>query len=308
MSGILTYPLIDKTKLSFSGHESFPFRFGWLPKGVQQVMQYEELFSREDAVVILGVGKNMVTSIQHWTKTLDMVQSPSKGKYCPTKLGKALFAEDGWDPYLEDPGTLWLIHWLLSSRVETSSTWYLSFTVWNSNEFSRTVLEEWLLKVAAQTPNTRVTAASMHRDVEVFLRTYISGSSNRNLMAEDTFDCPLVELGLIEEIDHGLYRFIRGPKSSLPDLIFTYALLDYWEQFKKQQDAISFENLLHGYGSPGAVFKLSENTFVERLERLPAWSGLLYDDTSGMRTVFRRSKDVTLLDVLRRYYEEGQRE
>ncbi len=298
-------PLIN-TKFSFSGHESFPFRYSWLPKGVQQVAQHDDLFSREDAVVILGVGKNMVTSIQHWTKTLGLIESPSRGIYQVTELGKSLFAENGWDPYLEDPGTLWLIHWLLTSRAESSSTWYLAFTVWNSNEFSRPVLEERLLQYAAQSPSTRVTAASMHRDVEVFLRTYISGSSTRNLMAEDTFDCPLVDLGLIEEVDRGVYRFARGPKSSLPDLIFTYALVDYWEYSKKQQDAISFENLLHGPGSPGAVFKLSENAFVERLENLPAWSGLVYDDTSGMRTIFRRSKDVSLLEILRRYYKEGQ--
>lgn len=299
-------PLLEDTKLSFSGHETFPLRYGWLPKGVQQVMLYGDLFARDDAVVILGVGKNMVTSIQHWTKTLAMVESPTRGSYQVTDLGKALFVEGGWDPYLEDPGTLWLIHWLLTSRIESSSTWFLAFTVWNSSEFLLSTLEDWLMKVAKQSPATRVTAASMHRDVEVFLRTYISGSSSRTLMAEDTFDCPLVELGLIEEIDRGLYRFVRGPKSSLPDLIFTYALADYWEHNKKQQDAISFENLLHGLGSPGAVFKLSENAFVERLERLPEWSGLVYDDTSGMRTVFRRSREMKPLDILRQYYQGGR--
>ncbi len=299
-------PLVEGTKLSFSGHETFPLRYGWLPKGVQQVMEQGDLFARDDAVVLLGVGKNMVTSIQHWTKTLEMVESPSRGNYQVTALGRALFVDGGWDPYLEDPGTLWLIHWLLASRLESSSTWFLAFTAWNSNEFLVEDLKDWLLKVARQSPATRVTAASMNRDVEVFLRTYISGSSNRTLMAEDTFDCPLVELGLIEEIDRGLYRFVRGYKSSLPDLIFTYALADYWEHSKTQQDAISFENLLLGLGSPGAVFKLSENAFVERLERLPDWSGLVYDDTSGMRTVFRKSREVKPLDILHEYYRGGR--
>jgi hypothetical protein len=300
-------PFLEDKKLSFSGHETFPLRFSWLSKGVQQVMQYNDLFARDDAVVILGVGKNMVTSIQHWTRVLEMVESPIRGNYHVSALGKSLFSEDGWDPYLEDPGTLWLIHWILASRLESSSAWYLAFTVWNSNEFLRSMLEDWLIKVAKQSPATRVTEASMKRDVEVFLRTYLPGGSNRTLMAEDTFDCPLVELGLIEEIDHGLYRFVRGPKSSLPDLIFTYALLDYWFHTKNQQDAVSFENLLHSPGSPGAVFKLSENAFIERLEHLPEWSGLVYDDTSGMRTVFRRSFEVKPYDILRRYYKRGRK-
>ena len=62
--------ILDAQKLSFSGHETFPFRYGWLPKGVQQVCRYNDLFAVKDAVVILGVGKNMVQSILYWSKVL----------------------------------------------------------------------------------------------------------------------------------------------------------------------------------------------------------------------------------------------
>ena len=295
----------SNVKLSFSGHETFPFRYGWIPKGVQQVLQYDDLFARDDAVVILGVGKNMVQSILYWTKVLGMVYSPMRGKYEVTRLGKNIFGDDGWDPYLEDPGTLWLLHWRLASRIESASTWYLAFTVWNSSEFTRTNLEDWLLKIAKQYPSTRVTPSSLHRDIDVFLRTYIPADSNRNIMTEDTFDCPLVELGLIEEIEQsGTYRFIRGSKSSLPDLIFLYGLMDYWDQLPQKQEAISFEKLLHSAGSPGAVFKLSENALADNLDNIPSWSGLVFDDTAGMRTVFRRSRNVTSMDILKRYYQE----
>ena len=166
-------------------------------------------------------------------------------------------------------------------------------------------MEEWLLKIAKQYPHTGVTPSSLHRDVDVFLRTYIPADSNPNLMTEDTFDCPLVELGLIEELEsNGIYRFIRGPKSSLPDFIFLYGILDYWDMLLHQQEAVSFENLLHSAGSPGTVFKLSENALVDNLENLPPWSGLVYDDTAGMRTVFRRSRNITTMEVLKRYYQE----
>jgi len=297
--------MLDSQKLSFSGHETFPFRYGWIPKGVQQVLQYDDLFARGDAVVILGVGKNMVQSILYWTKVLGMINSPTRGKYVVSDLGEKLFGEDGWDPYLEDPGTLWLLHWRLTSRLEFASTWYLAFTVWNSAEFTRLNLEDWLLKTAKQYPSTRVTTSSLHRDVDVFLRTYIPADSNRTLMTEDTFDCPLVELGLIEEIEkNGTYRFMRGSKSSLPDLIFLYGLLDYWGTLPQKQDAISFEKLLHSAGSPGGIFKLSENALVDNLENLPPWSGLVLDDTAGMRTVFRRSRNITPMEVLERYYQE----
>lgn len=51
---------------SFSGHESFPFRHTWLTKGVTAFAKDPTIFSKDEAMVILGVGKNMVQSIRHW--------------------------------------------------------------------------------------------------------------------------------------------------------------------------------------------------------------------------------------------------
>ena len=51
---------------SFSGHESFALRYLWLKKGYDALADNPEFFQRDDAMVILGVGKNMVRSIRHW--------------------------------------------------------------------------------------------------------------------------------------------------------------------------------------------------------------------------------------------------
>jgi len=296
--------LNQNQKLSFSGHETFPFRYSWLPKGVQNVNSFDNLFARDDAVVILGVGKNMVKSIQHWCKVLGLIYSPERGKYKVTELGEKLFGNTGYDPYLEDPGTLWLLHWQLTSRLETASTYYLGFTVWNIDEFSRAIFEDWLFKTSKLYPSTHVTINSIHRDVDVFLRTYLPAETNRKLMTEDTFDCPLVELGLIEEIENsGTFRFIRGPKPSLPSLIFLYSLLDYWETLPKKTDVISYEKILHNMGSPGVAFRLNENALTDYLETLPSWCGFVYDDTAGMRNIYRRDTKITKLEILKRYYQ-----
>ncbi|SEH04937.1 DUF4007 family protein [Candidatus Venteria ishoeyi] len=41
------------------------------------------------------------------------------------ELGLKVFAEGGYNPYLEDEGTLWLIHWLLASNsmIATATFW-----------------------------------------------------------------------------------------------------------------------------------------------------------------------------------------
>lgn len=57
------------SKLRFSGHESFQCRNLWLKKGydyLKSKREYKSPFNEEWAVIDLGVGKNMVSSIRFW--------------------------------------------------------------------------------------------------------------------------------------------------------------------------------------------------------------------------------------------------
>jgi hypothetical protein len=293
---------------AFSGHQTFPFRYPWLPKGVQHLSERPDLFTRDDAFVILGVGKNMVRSIRHWctaTGVFDRVDH--RGAVRVSELGRALLDRNGWDPYLEDPGTLWLLHWRLVSRPRPASTWHLAFTRLNADSFTREELADGLLEFTGGSSGAQSTRASLRRDVDVFLRTYVpSQTKGASRSAEDAFDCPLMELGLlIQDTERGPYRFARGQKPTLPDEVFAYALLEYWVLVAGEGRTLSFETLLHGADSPGGAFQLSENALSERLEHLPEWTGLTYDDTAGMRTL-RRSEAASgpePMTALRRYYE-----
>ena len=109
---------------SFAGHETFPFRYTWLRKAFEAVQEDPEVFGRDDAMVLLGVGKNMVRSMRHWALVSGIIEedpevSQNRGRVLrPTELATRLLADDGWDPYLEDPATVWLLHWqnLLAAR------------------------------------------------------------------------------------------------------------------------------------------------------------------------------------------------
>jgi hypothetical protein len=57
-------------KLTFSGHESFQCRYLWLKKGYDFVKKGGS-FNKEDAVVELGVGKNIVGAIRYWMGAFD---------------------------------------------------------------------------------------------------------------------------------------------------------------------------------------------------------------------------------------------
>lgn len=302
-------PGFDAISYSFSGHETFPLRYAWLPKAVRHLKnEGVELFARPDALVVLGVGKNMVQSIRHWCRALGITEHVGP-KDQLSALGCRLLDEGGWDPYLEDPGTLWLLHWQLVRKPELASTWFLAFTQWNRESFTRDELVDWLIRQAERQPGTRATRGSIKRDVDVFIRTYVPSTVTATRPPEETFDSPLVELGLIRAVGGDVYEFVRGPKPTLPDEIFIYALMGYWAVAAPQQQTLSFESLLHGRGSPGAAFKLTENALIERLERLPAWVGMRFDDTAGMRQLLRQAGTVfDSLTVLDCYYTGAEGE
>lgn len=97
----------------FSGHESFHCRSLWLKKGYDFLVN-GNTFKSQDAVVHLGVGKNMIASIRFWMKAFGLTINDS-----PTELASYLFDNNyGVDSYMEDINTLWLLHYsLISSNV-----------------------------------------------------------------------------------------------------------------------------------------------------------------------------------------------
>jgi hypothetical protein len=296
-------------RFTFSGHETFPLRYSWLPKGLRELDRDSDLFFKDEAMVRLGVGKNMVRAVRHWCTALGMAKvdgRKSLGEVTP--LGRRLFLGRGddrpWDPYLEDPGTLWLFQWMLASREHRASTWHLAFTQWGAELFTKEELIDWLHGIVQELDKSRATKNSLKRDVDVFIRTYVPTDPSPHRPPEDTFDSPLVELGLIRQEEKKLYRFVRGQKDSLPQAIFTYALLDYWHDSKTEEAAMSFERLLYEPGSPGGAFKLTERALATRLDCLDPWVGLRFDETAGLRTLYRTADEAAQpIEALETYYD-----
>jgi hypothetical protein len=282
-----------------------------LPKGIRALQDDPTCFLKADAMVTLGVGKNMVESIRFWCAALKLATSAGRGaKTIPTELGTKLLARRGWDPYLEDPGTLWLLHWQLVESPDVASTWFLTFTRWNRDVFTRQELTDWIIRIAQDGGKKNVTPDSIRRDVDVFLRTYVPGRVDTRRPLEDSFDCPLAELGLIRELEDGVYQFHRGPKPTLPVEVFGYALRKYWDTYAAGQSTLGFETVLYGPGSPGATFKLSEGALTSLLDSLPPWIGFRFDETAGLRILLRseRSRSTTPSALLERYYTKRKKE
>jgi len=141
----------------------------------------------------------------------------------------------------------------------------------------------------------------MRRDVDVFLRTYLPAGRNSRRPLEESFDCPLVELGLLEKVDSMRYTMRRGPRPSLPIEILVLAVLEFWQDSAPDQNTLALERLLFDAGSPGAAFRLGSRDLVSMLEQTSDDCGLRYDETAGMRVV-RRTPGHDETRLLSRYY------
>ena len=296
----------SETHLSFAGHETFVFRYAWLTKAVEAVQTDPEIFSRDDAIVRLGVGKNMVRSIRHWGLATGVLQEEPKSRgsvLSVSEFGQFLLGEDGLDRYLEDQATLWLFHWQLVSNRTRSTTWRWAFSALPSNEFTRAALQDALIDAAKRAGDKSPSESSVRRDVEVFVRTYVASRVSSGAVPEESLDCPLVELELLEEAN-GLVRFVRGPKDTLSDEVFAFAVTDFWQSTASNRETLSFSDLSYGMGAPGSAFKLDENSLVERLERLERVTdgALVYADTAGLKQLYRHAARTPLsyLQKLRR--------
>jgi hypothetical protein len=286
-------PLVDGLKPQFSGHETFPLRQLWLNKAFRAVLSSPEHspFADDDAIVRFGVGKNMVSSIRFWATACKVIAEDLAG-YTVTPIGRTLLAEDGLDPYCERPATPWLMHWFLAGTYEKTTTWYFLFNHVSQQIFDReTVVSAlWnnLDELAAASPTLkRISLATVKRDVECCIRSYVPrvGGDSPEEMSE-----PLLgELGLIQQNAKGSFEFRRGAKRSLPDGIFAFALLEYWQR-QRAGAVMAFDRVAHDYGSPGRVFKLDEEAVAERLMALDALTGgdIQWTEQAGIRQVMRR--------------------
>jgi len=234
-----------------------------------------DVFTDDEATVKLGVGKNMVNAIRYWGlafKILEQKANPERPRVpltVPSVFGSRLLGDDGWDPYLEDAASLWLLHWKLLSPKCHAPVWWVAFNDFTAIQFSESQLTAHVLELAAAAGWPAVVEASVKKDVDCLIRTYTVRRHGRQTL-DDILDCPFRELGLIEAAtgDEGRHwRFVVGEKPGLPDEIVAHAALDYAAASSDGARSISIARLAHDPGSPGAAFRLNETALFEALSR-----------------------------------------
>jgi hypothetical protein len=267
--------LSNAAEPAFARHETFHPRFGWLRKAVSCAQEDPGVFSDPEATVRLGVGKNMVNAIRYWGlafKVLEQRANPDRPRVpliVPSNFGEFLLGDDGLDPYLEDSGSLWLLHWKLLAPPCVAPAWWIAFNDFTPQQFTEAQLTAHIVELVAAAGWPPVVEASVKKDVDCLIRTYSQRRQGRASL-DDIIDCPFRDLGLIETAagEGGrVWRFGLGDKANLPDAVVAYATLDFAARLGGGARSISIARLAHDPGSPGAAFRLTETDLFETLRR-----------------------------------------
>lgn len=284
----------DNYRPQFSGHETFPLRYGWLKKAFDRVLETEDQSENraacwgDDAIARFGIGKNMVASMRHWAKAVGVVEEPTVNSVRTTELGHMLFGASGLDPYMENPATLWLVHWQLAAR-EHKTTWFWTFNHYPAIAFERDSLIKSLGRLADDRKWSRVANSTIRNDVACFIRTYVSRRPSGKTGQDDALESPLTELGLIKANGNKeSFRFVRGPKTTLGNGVFTYALMDFWSRYSNAA-TLSIEAIAHAASGPGRAFLFDENDVADRLATLDDITdgALRWSESAGLKQVER---------------------
>lgn len=282
--------------MTFSGHESFQCRHLWLKKGYDFVAN-ENSFNSEDAVVELGVGKNMVSSIRFWMKAFNLLTPDDK----LTTFAHKLLADEGWDPYLEDEASMWLLHYQLVKNG-FASTYSIIFNELRREkiEFTKDNFLSYVKRKSEEGKGAPINEKTLAEDFSVMLKMYLRPDAQVK-DKEDSFSGLLSELNLIKSFSKGkdeLYLIENSERPEIPDEVVLYAILDGGSF----ESSINLNNIEQDYNSAGSVFALNRSGLVSKIENLAdKVSDLVYNDSAGIKELqFKRKKSPVA--IMNHYY------
>lgn len=292
----------------FAAHESFHIREGWLRKGVLGIERDPHLFWEEHAGDELGVGRNMVSAIRYWLQATGLAEAVSEktnGKrtthFKETSFARLVMRDD---PYFEDEGTLWLLHYHLATNLQQATTWSWFFNRFGVRHFTQDLFLTHLQRFVETNAKRKIASRSLEKDFRCFIRTYArTVEKTGHVSPEESFDCPLSSLNLLEYLPKTKsYRLLAPHEESLPEMIVAYALVRMRAGMPLMNNEVPFRDALYGEGSPGRIFNLDPESLYGYLIRLDEHQEkfVTFTRTAGLNLITLHTRDPQI--VLTRYY------
>ena len=270
--------------MKFRAHETFFIRKGWLNKGMKYISIKPDVFvdKEENPMDVLGIGSNMVKSLRYWLQAVGLTKEPTHGRRLQefTELGQSVFANDR---YIEELGTLYLLHYKLATNKADATAWYYFFNEFGMAEFTKedfvSALQNYVLMSDEE---TSVAMRSLNDDFACIINTYLPRyKSNPNRVSpENNIDCPFGELGLIDVLskEKKIYKkSIPAPESFDPWIVLA-VIIDQADG----RSEIGLNELLTAQCNIGRIFNLDAITMLEVLHQIEKLGEIKIIRTAGL--------------------------
>lgn len=293
--------------MKFRAHETFHIRKGWLNKGLYNVINEPGVFLGDvgNPMDVMGIGSNMVKSLRYWLQAAGLTEEPTHGKrnQSLTELGQVIYDND---PFFEEIGSLWLVHYMIASNEEDATSWYLFFNEFDHTEFTEEDFYSRLRKYVKMIDPEKMPAdRAIYEDFRCVMGTYVkrTRSNGDKSDPEDNMECPLTELGLIDTVSgsakNKYYRKINPKIESIPELIALAIIIKNANEKKE----IKISSILSDKKGLGKTMNLDTITLINILYKLDNLGYLKVVRTAGL-DIIKLSTDMSFIDCVKKYYEE----
>lgn len=287
--------------MRFRAHDTFFIRKGWLYKGMKNVVRDRTVFMGDNGnpMDILGIGANMVKSLRYWLQAVGLTAEPTQGKKYQTltPFGEIVYENDR---YIEEIGTLWLLHYKLSTNEADATAWYYFFNEFNRNEFNR---DDFVKQLNAYIllKESEVSERSLDDDFNCIINTYVPRikSNPGRVHPESNIDCPLGELSLVDIVNKKAKTYKKSvPKlDSIHPLVALAVIIDQ-AQGEKQ---IKISSIQNDKCNAGKVFNLDIITLTSLLNKIELMGYIKVVRTAGL-DVIDIEREIDFLGCVKEYY------
>jgi hypothetical protein len=241
----------------------------------------------------------MVSSIQYWLTAFGITVNGETSEFA-----NQIFSSQGFDEYLENKGSLWLLHYYLLKK-DFASLYRLTFIDFRktriSAEFNEEQIVDFITKLTVRN-GLKISSKSIENDVKVLIRNYVPLYKSGSKSLEDDFSSLLINLDLITKVNGSFingsqeFRFLYDSKNNLPELVLLFAIMDTYEN----QMSISVNDLQVDVSD---LFLCNREGTEFKLNQLQELGYLVYKDDAGRKEI-QIKKKITKWSVLKDYYEK----
>lgn len=271
--------------MRFRAHDTFFIRKGWLYKGMKNVLEDEYIFmgTSGNSMDVLGIGSNMVKSLRYWLQATGLTIEPISGKRFQeiTPFGNLILEHD---KYIEEMGTLWLLHYKLASNIDEATSWYYFFNEFKQNEFTRDDfimhLENYIRMNGEDAKGTRI----LTDDFNCIINTYIPRikSNPEKVNPENNIDCPLGELSLIDiqNKKEKIYKKSIPKLDTIHPIIVLAIIVD-----NADNNEIRISSILNDKCNAGKILNLDIITLTSMLSKIELMGYIKVIRTAGLDVI-----------------------